>query len=157
MFLSKTNQVLQAAGRALQRIMSWFSWTVRGQQTRKTCAYWKDFFFLAQLKGIFSFSTVAQSSSLCGIPINLKRQISNRIISIKNMEKRLVGLGKLPRMLSEKNVWDCLEYAHGRFSIWGRGIPLLFDAIMPIVGISGYEPLKRLMDSWFLNFSNLNS
>lgn len=60
----------------------------------------KGLFFLVQ----FSFSTVAQSSSLCGIPINFNRQIADRIISIKNTEKRLVGLGKLPGMLSETNV-----------------------------------------------------
>lgn len=40
----------------------------------------------------------------CGIPINYKRQISDWIISTENREERLVGLGKLLGILSEKYV-----------------------------------------------------
>lgn len=104
---AKTCHVQLTAGSAFQRIMSWSSRTVREQQTRKMCAYWKDF-FSTQLK-VISFSTVPQSSSLCGIPINFKRQIFDWIISTENREKRLVGLGKLPRILSEEMSWDDLE------------------------------------------------
>lgn len=74
---------------------------MRGQQTRKNMCLLKRLFFPAQLKVIFSSLIVPQSSSQCGIPINFKRQISDRIISIENREKRLVGLGTIIR---KKNV-----------------------------------------------------
>lgn len=91
-----------------------------------------------------------------GIPINFKRQISAWIISIENREERLVGLGKLLGISSEKYVLRLFRISTlFPFIFWGGRIPLFLDAILSHFGHFRVEATYvPRVDFWLLLVSS---